>query len=344
MSKAARQRYDDVLCVAVCEITNIQADLDTVMFESQVLSHVPSATDAAAVAASGTCPNKPVSAAVPPANQSHQSSAAQTEGASPSNSSFWTASTEVNVASYLNSRFNGEFEEHTNYEGRLMRTSSDADQSTPWEQAHHFVSAQHVVKVYRILWSREGNTKKVQKQLAQALHESAATAFICQKRHWLADVFGFVVDQSNDSVYLHICLLRTRLDPKVVHAQAVSGAFVELLETTGVMHGDGHVGNVKFRIDGAVVELLDFERSFLIESSTKPAMIQSIRKYAEDSQSRRQLLTEMASQGLDATRNRFITWAATLNSVGISGIKIHHLLTCFQQLELSSVASSSATL
>ena len=131
MSKAARQRYDDVLCVAVCEITNIQADLDTVMFESQVLSHVPSATDAAAVAASGTCPNKPVSAAVPPANQSHQSSAAQTEGASPSNSSFWTASTEVNVASYLNSRFNGEFEEHTNYEGTLKRTSSDAIRALP---------------------------------------------------------------------------------------------------------------------------------------------------------------------------------------------------------------------
>ena len=219
----------------------------------------------------------------------------------------------MNIASYLSTRLHCEFEERTNCKGYLIPPQPYAGNSKIWENAHHFVSEQHVVKVYRILWDplyKRQNSK----HLAQALHECAATAFVCQKRDWHFDVFG-VVNQGTSATYLHICLLRTRLDAKVLQANDASIACVQLLKTTGVVHGDCHEGNIKCRIGDAVIELLDFERSFLIGRNNQAAMIESITKYAEEAQSRPELLHAMRSQGLDATRGRFIEFSRSLDSI-----------------------------
>ena len=316
---------NDVLSDALFEIDTFQSAMDCLNreFDSTLVavelratlqqaqspaSHVslrvdPLATDAAAVPASGSRQNSP-SAAVLSADRMQTIT-----------SPFWTASTEMNIASYLSSRLLCGFEERTNCEGRLISLQPHAVNSKIWEKPHHFVSAQHVVKVYRILWDP---THKHQcgRPLAQALHESAATAFVCRKQHWHFDVFGVVNQGTHDAFYyLHICLLRTRLDPTVLGANDATTAGVQLLKRTGVVHGDCHEGNLKRRINDAVIELLDFERSFFLGTNDEAAMIESIKKYAEDARSRKQLLKAMQAKGMDDTRRRFMAFSRGLDNV-----------------------------
>lgn len=106
-------------------------------------------------------------------------------------------------------------------------------------------------------------------------------------------------------MYLDICLIRTRLDSKYLSAELVSSECVQLLEMFGFMHGDCHIGNAKYRLDMSAIELLDFERSFLISDNIKTESISIIQEYARDPNSHKILLQRMQRMGMDTTRNRF---------------------------------------
>ena len=257
-------------------------------------------------------------------------------------SSFWTISRHIDAVHELNTRFNCEFAEHTNSRGTLIRFQPHADKRKSWESAHHFVSATYVAKVYRILLDP---TKPIScyKELSVALHESAATAFVCKQRSWSHDVFGLAfteTDADEPFLHIHICLIRTRLDSKDVTPIQASAAVVELLTSVGVMHGDGHVGNAKFRSNGSnVIELLDFERSFLTRSND--ALIEMIKKYAEDPQSQEKLLLQMQHLGMNDTRFRFNRFVRG-RIWHIFDITMDDILSVFKGKEFSSVTLSSS--
>jgi predicted unusual protein kinase regulating ubiquinone biosynthesis (AarF/ABC1/UbiB family) len=102
------------------------------------------------------------------------------------------------------------------------------------------------------------------------------------------------------------------------------------LVTTGVAHGDPHPGNVFQGASG--VEVLDFERSFLIQKDLQSDMTQSIQTFANDPNSRNNLLKEFRDQGLEGTRHRFIRLAEQIltGKRDISTLAISELVRIFQ--------------
>jgi hypothetical protein len=254
------------------------------------------------------------------------------EGSSPeikviSHTAFWAESKDINVASYLSTRFNAKFEEHENVRGNLCPTTSNVDDSNSWTKARFFVSSKFVAKVYRILWNQDHpNAKTI---FPQALHESAATAFVCRRQKWHCEVFG-VFHQGTNAVYLDICLIRTRLHCGYLAAELVSSECVRLLKSCGVMHGDGHIGNAKSRLDCIAVELVDFERSFLIRSNDEADMVSIIQQYARDPDSHTGLLQQMRNVGMDATRNRF-THFVRQHITDIFNITLEQIVAVFER-------------
>lgn len=238
--------------------------------------------------------------------------------------SFWTVTKQMSLAKYLNTRFECNFEEHVHVNGKLCDVSHVCQEGIPEAKVHHFVSPSLVVKAYM-------NVLGSVKHLAQGLHEAAATAFVCDKKGWKYEVFG-VRTEGTHAVYAHICLLRTLLDSQSLTADEATNAFIELLDTTGVAHGDTHPDNVKASASGGF-EILDFERSFLMEKNVQPEMASSIRIYAHEPQRRPELLSNMQSQGLDATRNRFIQLAkhCLLSGGDIFSLGINDFLNVFQR-------------
>jgi hypothetical protein len=107
-------------------------------------------------------------------------------------SSFWTTlSSNMDVGHYMNNRYSCEFEEHTNEKGTLIKSRPQADsEKLHWQDAHHFVSETYVAKVYRLLLDppRGTSSKEFISKLSKALHECAATAFLCDKKDWFLEV------------------------------------------------------------------------------------------------------------------------------------------------------------
>jgi hypothetical protein len=277
-------------------------------------------SDAAAASTNQTAPIVPLTAA------------SEKEGSSPetkvtSHTAFWAESKDINVASYLSTRFNEKFEEHANVRGNLCQTTSHGDDSNSWTKARFFVSSNFVAKVYRILWNPDQpNAKTI---FPQALHESAATAFVCRLQKWHCEVFG-VFHQGTNAVYLDICLIRTRLNPGYLDPELVATECIRLLKSCGVMHGDGHIGNAKFRLDGTAVEIFDFERSFLIGSNDEADMVDIIQQYARNPDLHTVLLQRMEIIGMNATRNRF-THFVREHITDIFNITLEEIVAVFQR-------------
>ena len=277
-------------------------------------------SDAAAASTNQTAPIVPLTAA------------SEKEGSSPetkvtSHTAFWAESKDINVASYLSTRFNEKFEEHGNVRGKLCQTTSHGDNSNSWTKARFFVSSNFVAKVYRILWNPDQpNAKTI---FPQALHESAATAFVCRLQKWHCEVFG-VFHQGTNAVYLDICLIRTRLNPGYLDPELVATECIRLLKSCGVMHGDGHIGNAKFRRDGTAVEIFDFERSFLIGSNDEADMVYIIQEYARNPDLHTVLLQRMEIIGMNATRNRF-THFVREHITDIFNITLEEIVAVFQR-------------
>jgi hypothetical protein len=115
--------------------------------------------------------------------------------------SLWTAIKQTSLAQYLSSRFDTNFGEHANVNGKLSAIQGGDSEA----QVRFYVSPSLVVKAY--VNFLESNAKE--KHLARGLHEIAATAFVCDKKGWKCKVFGVRIDGIT-----HICLLRARLDYK----------------------------------------------------------------------------------------------------------------------------------
>ena len=208
--------------------------------------------------------------------------------------SLWTAIKQTSLAQYLSSRFDTNFGEHANVNGKLSAIQGGDSEA----QVRFYVSPSLVVKAYMNVL--ESNAEK---HLARGLHEIAATAFVCDKKGWKCEVFGVRIDGIT-----HICLLRARLKSKPLTADEASTAFVDVLETTEVAHGDTHPENVLEDASGGF-EVLDCERSFLIDKKLKAEIASTIRIYAHEPLKRPDLLNVIRKQGLEATRHRFILLA-----------------------------------
>jgi hypothetical protein len=209
--------------------------------------------------------------------------------------SLWTAIKQTSLAQYLSSRFDTNFGEHANVNGKLSAIQGGDSEA----QVRFYVSSSLVVKAYKNVL--KSNAEK--HYLARGLHEIAATAFVCDKKGWKCEVFGVRIDGIT-----HICLLRARLKSKPLTADEASTAFVDVLETTEVAHGDTHPENVLEDASGGF-EVLDCERSFLIDKKLKAEIASTIRIYAHEPLKRPDLLNVIRKQGLEATRHRFILLA-----------------------------------
>jgi hypothetical protein len=226
----------------------------------------------------------------------------------------WTAIEQRSMAEHLSSQFGCHFEEKAHENGVL----SDIQGGESEAGVRFYVSPSHVVKAYM-------NVLKLKqvRHLAQGLHEAAATAFVCEKKKWNCEVFGV---GSAGTGTAHICLLRTRLDSKPLNANDAADAFVDFMITTNVAHGDPHPGNV------LAGQVLDCERSFLIDEKLRNEMVISIRSYAHNPQKRTELMNAMKSQGLDDTRHRFMRLAKNIldGSLDIYCLGMNSLFDTFE--------------
>jgi hypothetical protein len=273
------------------------------------------------------------------ANESHapQHKAASVSPDFQSQSKFSTVSKYTDIVLELSGRFHCKFVEHTNQRGKLIRVQSQRDTKMTWTSARHFVSDNYVAKVYRIS-SVAGSSQFSSRVLSQALHESAATAYICKEQRWYHDVFGVSISDS-DTDHIHICIIRQKLDSKNVTPINASDACISLLRSCAVMHGDGHLGNAKWRMGSDVIELLDFERAFMIHSSDN--LISMIRSYAlGDDQQRQKLLLQMKTLGMDDTRRRFEEFVRGCGVSNINNWTLDNLLSVFKGTQFSSDTSS----
>jgi hypothetical protein len=218
-------------------------------------------------------------------------------------STFWNYSS-LHISDYCQSIYGGTFKQIGRIKGGGLGFSSGAEPIgyTPGSRRKCFFvgDGKIVVKVCRFLWPKVSVP-----DLAAVLHEAAATSYICSKKGWACSVFGLVT-KGDCATYVHICLCRDQLEDAKLHHSGVSEAIKDLFVSIGVVHGDGHSGNVMKK------ELIDFERSFLpISSCSSDEIISSIRTYAENQDARYEILDQQISkQGLDWTRAQFTTFAS----------------------------------
>jgi hypothetical protein len=219
-------------------------------------------------------------------------------------STFWNYSS-LHISDYCMSIYGGTFKQIGRKKGGCLGFSSGAEPIgyTPGSRRKCFFvgDGRIVVKVYKFLWPKVSVP-----DLAAVLHEAAATSYICSKKGWFCMVFGLVT-KGDCATYVHICLCRHQLeDHAKLDPSGVIEAIKDLFVSIGVVHGDGHAGNVMKK------ELIDFERSFLPKSScSRDEIILSIRTYAENQDAMNEILdTQISKQGLNWTRAQFTTFAS----------------------------------
>jgi hypothetical protein len=222
-------------------------------------------------------------------------------------SSFWTVTRQMHFAYWLRGKFGCDFQEQVYQHGIWTPADPDdgikcVEDGNPRESVHFFTSRDSVVKVYRIMLglSHRASTDN----LAKALHEASATAYVCPKYNWRYEVFGIVTQGVNAS-YLHVCILRTLLNADGLSIEQAKNAFILLLNELGIAHGDPHAGNAKMKLGCKDIEVFDFERSFMVKSENKADILETTLLYVRDANARFQLLKRMMTQGMDDTRNRF---------------------------------------
>ena len=229
------------------------------------------------------------------------------------------------LAQHLSERFACQFEERAWVEENMVEIQDARKVDVSSTKTRFYFSQSVVVKAYMNVLESDR-----EKHLAESLHEAAATAFLCSKKNWKYEVFGVSMNGVTPTPGTHICLLRTLLDPDHLTADAAAAAFVEVLKTLGVAHGDTHPGNVLMGASGA--ELLDCERCFLIDKALHEQMAQSIHTFANDPSQRPKLLAEFRTQGLEETRHRFMRLAKKIvvGKLDIFSLRIDTLLCTFE--------------
>jgi hypothetical protein len=166
------------------------------------------------------------------------------------------------------------------------------------------------VKVYRFLWGKVDLGL-----LAIALHEAAATAFVCPRMGWNHEVFG-VFTTGVCANYVHICICRDELNVATSNPNQFAQEIIKLLNETGVVHGDGHSLNVLLAKFRSVFEVIDFERSFIPNSTCSSQSVEkSILDYGTaNDDDRARILKWYKAQGLHRTRTNFESMATAVMS------------------------------
>jgi hypothetical protein len=224
---------------------------------------------------------------------------------SPPITSFWTF-THVNFLDHCQMRFNSRFREINPKNFECVHPKRHPP--FPPRGAMFFTDGNFVIKVYRFLWG-----KVSPEELGQALHETAATAYVCQRQGYSFIIFG-VVTTGICATYVNICVCRNVLDPANLSLNC--NPFLNLYEKTGVAHGDGHSGNLMLRrFTKCLTECIDFERSFLpLSRFTRKEIRNTISSYysARTDEERSKILkSEIDKQGLNHTRSNFRQFAKT---------------------------------
>lgn len=168
-----------------------------------------------------------------------------------------------------------------------------------------------ILKVYRFLWGKINPDF-----LALALHEVAATAYVCEIQKWNFEVFGLLTTGVCAS-YVYLCICRDELECEITNPEDAGRAIVDLYGFTGVAHGDGWVRNVLMvKLSKQKHQVIDFERSFIPNPNSDPAVIcRTSREYASASTTRRaELVKVIGLQGLNRTRKNFINMANEIMS------------------------------
>ena len=151
--------------------------------------------------------------------------------------------------------------------------------------------------------------------LAIALHEAAATAFVCPRMGWNHEVFG-VFTTGVCANYVHICICRDELNVATSNPNQFAQEIIKLLNETGVVHGDGHSLNVLLAKFRSVFEVIDFERSFIPNSTCSSQSVEkSILDYGTaNDDDRARILKWYKAQGLHRTRTNFESMATAVMS------------------------------
>jgi hypothetical protein len=186
-----------------------------------------------------------------------------------------------------------------------------------------------IVKVYRFLWG------KINPEfLALALHEVAATAYVCPIKEWNFEVFGLLTTGICAS-YVYVCICRDELACEIQDPNEAGRAIVGLFEDTGVAHGDGWVRNVMMvKLSKQIHQVIDFERSFIPNINGNPNEIRrtSLDYASADTTRRAVLLKDIGRQGLNRTRKNFITMATEILSgrTNLFDCGIHDFIQVFK--------------
>jgi hypothetical protein len=228
-------------------------------------------------------------------------------------SPFWTITPELAITAILHKRHGSPFEQYyagkNNTLARLVFTGPLPASFSTTEKPRFYKNGMLCVKVYRFLWGKTNS-----KLLAAALHEVAATAFICTQKNWYFDVFG-VVSTGISAIYVHLCICRRELSPMKNFTGITDHAspFLDLFETTGVAHGDPHKGNVLAAMaDGGklTIEVVDCERSFFPSRGIELSDVaKCMKSYAQVGADLASFLPSIEQQGLERTRQHFLTIA-----------------------------------
>ena len=215
---------------------------------------------------------------------------------------FWTLTPNLNIASALQERCEG---------GRFI----PADKLSMHRNVCFYSSGRHFAKVYRFSWPIPNRDVAL---LTSALHEAAATIAVCSKRpKWKFKVFG-VVTQGAYASYVHICICRNMLIPRKVSTQEAIKEFLKILRKTGICHGDCHINNILFGING-VLEAFDFERCFVPIDQSDSSISSVIEAFvkAASHEDLKNHLPKFKELGLERTRGYFSKLA--LECLGSAG-------------------------
>jgi hypothetical protein len=136
--------------------------------------------------------------------------------------------------------------------------------STPGSR-HFFVSSTVVVKAYCIGHPSQPLDTDQSRAAAYASIDAGATQRVCETMAWYCNVFGLLCDG-----LAYVCVARRNLQAcSSMTDEDIGRFFRNIAIQTGVLHNDGHAGNLGHRADGGF-EAYDFERASMCNVAGLP--------------------------------------------------------------------------
>lgn len=172
-----------------------------------------------------------------------------------------------------------------------------------------FSNDEHFVKVYCIgLLNHFQEDHASVSRASRAFHDASATSYFCEKKGWFCKTFGLIC-YGLSTPCCFVCIARQKLETASLADDALVNVGVETTESTGAIHGDIYPSNVCFNGEKQWFELIDCERSSLLDGARRPSRF-FYSWYAKSVVSKNAtelgiLMNQLKISGLDATRNFF---------------------------------------